>query len=147
MQQPNQSNSTTILISTDKSLLDLHHLYEQLRLMPWAQAYTYEKLKKAIEHTAIVVAAYDQAVGGKLVGFARVVSDCATFGYLTDVFVDEAYRGQGLSKAIMQTIKEHPDLQELRRFMLITGDAHGLYAQYGFKLLQHEEKWMEIFNP
>lgn len=139
--------SDSILISTDRSLLNVHDLYEQLRPMPWAQSYTYDKLQRAIANTAVVVGAYDQADGGKLVGFARVVSDCATFGYLTDVFVDETYRGQGLSKRMMQTIKEHPDLQELRRFMLITADAQGLYAQYGFEQLQHAEKWMEIFQP
>jgi len=144
---PHSNPDDSILITTDRSLLDVHDLYEQLRPMPWAQAYTYEKLQRAIEHTAVVVGAYDQANGGKLIGFARVVSDCATFGYLTDVFVDEAYRGQGLSKRMMQTIKEHPDLQGLRRFMLITADAQGLYAQYGFEQLQHAEKWMEIFQP
>ncbi|GMK37840.1 N-acetyltransferase [Paenibacillus sp. CCS19] len=145
MSHPNQSDS--IHISTDRSLLDVHDLYEQLRPMPWAVSYTCERLQKAIDNTAVVVGAYDQSADGKLVGFARVVSDCATFGYLTDVFVHEDYRGQGLSKAMMQTIKEHPDLQGLRRFMLITGDAQGLYAQYGFEQLRHAEKWMEIFNP
>ncbi|MBD3921880.1 GNAT family N-acetyltransferase [Paenibacillus sp. PR3] len=145
MSQLNQSDS--ILISVDRALLNVQDLYEQLRPMPWAAAYTCEKLQRAVENTAVVVGAYDQVNGGKLVGFARVVSDCATFGYLTDVFVDEAYRGQGLSKRMMQTIKEHPDLQGLRRFMLITADAQGLYAQYGFEQLQHAEKWMEIFQP
>ncbi|PWW05210.1 acetyltransferase (GNAT) family protein [Paenibacillus cellulosilyticus] len=139
--------STAILISTDRNLLNVHELYEQLRPMPWAESYTCERLQRAIDNTAVVIGAYDQAADGRLVGFARVVSDCATFGYLTDVFVDEAYRGQGLSKQMMQTIKDHPDLQGLRRFMLITGDAHGLYAQYGFEQLQHAEKWMEIFTP
>jgi ribosomal protein S18 acetylase RimI-like enzyme len=119
------SQSDSVLISTDRSLLNVYDLYEQLQPMPWAQAYTFDKLQRAIAHTAVVVGAYDQAAGGKLVGFARVVSDCATFGYLTDVFVDEAFRGQGLSKKMMQTIKDHPDLQGLRRFMLCSTRRSG----------------------
>jgi GNAT superfamily N-acetyltransferase len=82
-----------------------------------------------------------------LVGFARVVTDRATFAYLGDVFVLDAHRGKGLSKWLMKTIVEQPDMQGLRRWLLATRDAHGLYEQYGFKGLVHPERWMEKTAP
>ena len=87
------------------------------------------------------------AASNKQVGFARVVTDKATFAYLADVYVLEEHRGQGLSKRLVATIQAHPDLQGLRRFMLATADAHGLYAQFGFKPLAAPERVMEIRNP
>lgn len=81
------------------------------------------------------------------VGFARVVTDRATFAYLADVYVLEEHRGLGLSKWMMQAIQEHPELQGLRRWMLVTRDAHGLYAQYGFKPLANPGGAMEILDP
>ena len=83
----------------------------------------------------------------KLAGFARVVTDKATFAYICDVFVLEDHRRLGLSKWLMQTIMQHPELQGLRRWSLATADAHGLYAQFGFTPLSKPEKWMEIFTP
>ena len=80
-------------------------------------------------------------------GFARVITDKATFAYICDVFVLEAYRGQGLSKWLMQNIKEHPELNGLRRWSLATADAHNLYKQFGFVPLSHTDRWMEIFTP
>ena len=80
-------------------------------------------------------------------GFARVISDNATFGYLADVFIDEAYRGQGLSKWLMEVILAHPDLQGLRRFMLATRDAHGLYRQFNFTELPNPEYMLAIVKP
>jgi len=82
-----------------------------------------------------------------LVGFARVISDFATFAYLADVFIVQGHRGKGLSKWLMQTIVEHPHLQGLRRFTLATRDAHGLYAQFGFTLFDKPERWMHIHDP
>lgn len=84
---------------------------------------------------------------GRQIGFARVITDKTTFAYLADVFIDEAYRGQGLSKWLMEEIMAHEDLQGLRRFMLATRDAHGLYAQFGFSELTFPERWMQIHNP
>ena len=78
-----------------------------------------------------------------LIGFARVVSDHATAAYLGDVFVLPAHRGQGLSKWLMECIIAHPDLQGLRRWMLATTDAHGLYAKFGFTALNAPQRWME----
>ena len=82
-------------------------------------------------------------------GFARVISDFATFAYLADVFVLESHRGHGLGKLLMESIKQHPNLQGLRRFTLSTRDAHSLYAQFGFAPLQWPERYMEILraNP
>ncbi len=81
------------------------------------------------------------------VGFARVITDRATIAYLGDVFVLEAHRGKGLSKWLLQCVMDHPDLQGLRRWILLTSDAHGLYEKYGFKPAAAPEKWMEKFNP
>jgi GNAT superfamily N-acetyltransferase len=86
-------------------------------------------------------------IGERLIGFARVVSDQATFAYVGDVFVLEEFRGKGLSKWLMETIIAHPDLQGLRRWILATRDAHGLYSQYGFASLRFPERWMERTAP
>jgi N-acetylglutamate synthase-like GNAT family acetyltransferase len=83
----------------------------------------------------------------KLIGFARVISDFATFGYLADVFILPDKRGKGLSKWLMKIIIEHPQLQGLRRFTLATRDAHGLYAQFGFTPFDRPERWMQRHNP
>ena len=79
--------------------------------------------------------------------FARVVTDRATFAYLADVYVLEEHRGQGLSKRLVETIQAHPELRGLRRFMLATRDAHGLYAQFGFRPLSAPDRMMEILDP
>ena len=84
---------------------------------------------------------------GAQVGFARVVTDRATFAYLCDVFVLERARGRGVSKALMDAIVAHPDLQGLRRFSLATADAHGLYARYGFAPLGDASRFMEVYRP
>ena len=85
--------------------------------------------------------------GDRQLGFARVVTDYATFGYLADVFIDENYRGLGLSKWLVQTIMAHPQLQGFRSWQLATKDAHGLYAQFGFKPLENPERIMRIVVP
>lgn len=84
---------------------------------------------------------------GMQVGFARVITDRATIAYLGDVFVLSAYRGKGLSKWLMECIMDHPELQGLRRWILLTGDAHGLYEKFGFTRAAAPEKWMEKFDP
>ena len=82
-----------------------------------------------------------------MVAMARVVTDRATFGWICDVFVDEAARGQGLGKRLMAYLKAHPDLQGFRRLHLATRDAHGLYSQFGFAPLTGVDRWMEIRGP
>ncbi|MNX44881.1 Acetyltransferase (GNAT) family protein [compost metagenome] len=83
----------------------------------------------------------------KQIGFARWITDKATFAYLADVYVKEEYRGQGLSKKLMSIMLFHKDLQGLRRYMLATQDAHGLYAQFGFKAIEHPERLMAVVIP
>jgi GNAT superfamily N-acetyltransferase len=102
-------------------------------------------------------AVFDRAVAGSLsfaalkagatVGFCRVITDRATFAYVTDVFVDPGHRGQGIGKGLMRAVTAHPDLQNLRRWLLVTADAHGLYAQHGFVSLATPERVMERCDP
>jgi len=131
-------------ISTDKNLLDFEMIYHYLDGDSyWSQGIPRDKLRKAIENS-ICFGVYN---GNKQVGLARVVTDEATFAYLCDVFILPGYRGIGLSKWLMQTIIAHPELQGLRRWSLGTGDAHGLYKQFGFTPVSRPEIWMEIFTP
>jgi GNAT superfamily N-acetyltransferase len=84
---------------------------------------------------------------GAQIGFARVISDRATFAYIADVFVLEQYRGSGVGKLLMRCIMSHPELQGLRRWSLLTRDAHRLYSPFGFSGPLHPERYMEISNP
>ena len=132
------------IISTDKSLIDFDTVYNYLTNDSyWAQGITADRLKRAIENS-ICFGIYH---GKKQAGFTRVITDMATFAYICDVFVLPEYRRLGLSKWLMQTIKEHPDFQGLRRWSLATLDAHGLYEQFGFTALSNSKRWMEIFTP
>lgn len=131
-------------ISTDNAKLDLGLIHRFLvEESYWARERTLEQTKTAIENS-ICFGVYD---GERQVGFARVVSDKATFAYVGDVFVVEDYRGRGISKMLMQYIVEHPELQGLRRWVLATRDAHGLYEQFEFAPLRHPERWMEKTAP
>ena len=130
-------------ISTDKSLLDIPFIHQYLTQSYWSEGIPYETVKKSIEGS-LCFGVYHS---GKQVGFARLITDQATFAYLADVFIDESYRGRGLSKALIKTILEHPSTQGLRRFMLATRDAHGLYAQFGFSQLTFTDRWMHIHKP
>ncbi|MES2265740.1 MAG: GNAT family N-acetyltransferase [Bacteroidota bacterium] len=131
-------------ISTDKSLLDFDAIFNYLDAESyWAKGIPPEKLRTAIAHSLCFGVYKD----GKQAGFARVVTDMATFGYLCDVFILPEHRGLGLSKWLVQTIMAHPDLQGLRRWSLATLDAHGLYKQFGFSQITFAERWMQIFTP
>lgn len=142
-----KTNTSGVMISTDRSLLDLPFAYRYLHEhMYWAKNLTFDAFERAVAHSAIVVGTYDSSVNGRLIGFARVVSDCATFAYLTDVFVISKFRGQGLSKRMMEIIVNHPDLQGLRRFLLVTEDAQELYAKFGFELPKDGANWMQIYK-
>ena len=130
-------------ISTDKDRLDIPYIHAFLRSSYWAENIPVDTVAKSIDGS-LCFGVYE---GARQVGFARVITDKATFGYLADVFIDEAWRGRGLSKWLVQTIVSQPELQGLRRFMLATHDAHGLYAQYGFTALTFAERWMHIHRP
>ena len=132
------------LISTDKSLLQLDLIQKFLTEESyWASNRSFEQTRKAIANSICfgVYRTTDQ------IGFARVVSDCATFAYVGDVFILSEYRGRGLSKWLMQTIVEYPELQGLRRWVLATRDAQELYSKFGFSGLRHPERWMELTSP
>ncbi len=133
-----------LLISTERSLLQIDSIHRFLsQVSYWAAERTKEQTITAIENS-ICFGIYD---GNEQVGFARVVSDCATFAYVGDVYVIGTHRGRGLSKWLMQTIIDHPELQGLRRWILATRDAHGLYSQFDFEPLRFPERWMERTAP
>ncbi len=138
--------SDGVTLSTERDLVNLTFAYRYLHEhMYWAKTLTFDDFERAVAHSAVVIGAYDSK-NGRLIGFARVVSDCATFAYLTDVFIVSEYRGRGLSKRIMEVIIHHPKLQGLRRFLLVTEDAQALYAKFGFEPLQDKENWMQLYR-
>jgi GNAT superfamily N-acetyltransferase len=129
------------LISTGRERLDLEVVHGFLTNCYWAKGVPREVVARSIEH-ALCFGIYDGQ--GAQVGFARVISDFATIAYVGDVFVLETHRGRGLGKWLMQCITEHPALQNLRRWILTTRDAHGLYSQFGFTPVKAPERFMEL---
>lgn len=130
----------TFQISTDKSRLDIPMIHQFLSQEAyWCKGIPLETLQRSIENAMC----FGVFCGEHQVGFARVISDFATIAYLGDVFILPEYRGQGLSKMLMTEVMNHPDLQGLRRWILLTGDAHGLYRQFGWTDLAKPDRWME----
>lgn len=134
-----EQRKNAYLISTDSSLLDIDFIHGFLTRSYWSQGISKEKVIRSIHH-ALCFGVYDNK---KQIGFARVISDFTSFAYLADVFIIEAYRGRKLSKWLMESILAHPDLQELRNWVLRTKDAHGLYQQFGFTSPKNPESYME----
>jgi GNAT superfamily N-acetyltransferase len=130
------------LVSTDRSWLDLDLIHGFLTDCYWAKGIPREIVARSIENS-LCFGVYDE---GKQIGFARVISDCATYAYIGDVFVIESHRGKGIGKWLMECIVRHPSLQNLRRWSLVTEDAHGLYAQFGFTPLRSPERYMEVLD-
>jgi GNAT superfamily N-acetyltransferase len=131
------------VISTDRARLDLDVVHGFLTESYWAKGIPRELVARSIENSLCFgVYSADQQIG-----FARVISDYATYAYIGDLFVLESHRGRGLGKWLMECIMQHPRLQGLRRWSLVTNDAHGLYAQSGFTVLKSPEKHMELHNP
>lgn len=128
-------------ISTDPARLDLDVIHAFLREAYWSPGIPRDVLERAIAHS-IVFGLY--APDGAQAGFARVVTDRATFGYLADVFVLPAHRGRGLGVRIVDAVMRHPDLQGLRRFVLATADAHSLYARFGFAAPAMPDRLMTV---
>ncbi len=126
-------------VSTDLARLDIDMVYAFLSTCYWAQGIP----RTVCERSIINAESFGVYEGPRQVGFARVVTDYATVGYLGDVFILEPWRGRGLSRFLMDCIMAHPELQGFRRWMLLTRDAHGLYAGYGFTELSAPERWME----
>ncbi len=149
------------LVSTDRARLDLDVIHGFLTNCYWAKGIPLATVQRSIENSLcfgvyegsgsavplLAKAARSEAPQLVQVGFARVVSDFATVAYLGDVFVLESHRGRGLSKWLMECVTRHPALQNLRRWILLTRDAHGLYSQYGFTPLKTPERYMELHRP
>lgn len=131
------------LITTDKKRLDIATIHGFLTTSYWAVGIPIEIVQRSIEHSLN----FGLFQGEQQIGFARLITDYATYAYLADVFILEPYRGQGLSKWLMQVIVSHPDLQGLRRWTLFTRDAHGLYKQVGFTSLATPERALERSFP
>ena len=131
-------------ISSDRTRLDFDVIHGFLTNCYWAKGIPRAVVERSIEHS-LCFGIYDGS--GAKVGFARVVSDFATVAYLGDVFVLESCRGRGLGKWMMQCITQHPALQGLRRWILLTRDAHGLYQEFGFTPLKSAERYMELHRP
>lgn len=131
----------TILYSDSKELLQLDVIHNYLsKESYWSKGIPLDVVKRAMEGS-VCFAAYDK---GQQIAYARVITDGATFGYLADVFVVEAYRGKGISKHLMKFIMDYPSFKGLRRFMLATKDAHSLYKKFGFKPMATPDRFMEI---
>lgn len=130
-------------LSDDRPRIDRQFVHDELSKSYWAQAIPRSVTDKSIEHSLCFgIYKNDQQVA-----FARVVSDFATFAYLCDVIVTEPHRGEGLGKWLMECIMAHPELQNLRRFMLATLDAHSLYTRYGFESPKYPDRLLEIVRP
>jgi GNAT superfamily N-acetyltransferase len=130
------------LISTDPAKLDLDVIHGFLREAYWCEDIPRSTLERAIRHSLC----FGIYADNHQVGFARVITDRATFAYIADVFVLDSHRGRGFSKLLMGAIKSHPDLRGLRRWSLTTRDAHGLYSQFGFTSPTFPDRHMEILT-
>jgi N-acetylglutamate synthase-like GNAT family acetyltransferase len=132
------------LVTTDASRLDIDVIHRFLSDESyWAAGIPRALVAKSIANS-INFGLFD---GDRQAGFARAITDRATFAYVADVFVDEAHRGKGLGKLLMEAVTKHPELKALRRLMLGTDSAHGLYEQFGFAALADPGRWMERSNP
>jgi GNAT superfamily N-acetyltransferase len=139
-----ESRLGEFLISTDRARLDLDVIHGFLTNCYWAMGIPQEVVARSIEHS-LCFGVYDGS--GAQVGFARVISDFATIAYVGDVFVLDTHRGRGLGKWLMECLTRHPALQNLRRWILTTRDAHGLYSQVGFRPVELREHFMELHRP
>jgi GNAT superfamily N-acetyltransferase len=131
-------------LTDDPDRLDTHAIHAYLARSYWSQGIPLETVERALR-ASLCIGAYD--AHGAQIGLARFISDFATYCYVCDVYVLEEHRGHGLAKAMMAMAVEHPKLQGLRRWSLVTRDAHGLYSQYGFTPLASPQTYMELMVP
>src|SRR5947209_7572493 len=148
MSEPQEWRKGDYLVSTDNNRLDLAVIHGFLTTSYWAEGIPFATVKKSMDHSLN----FGLYRGDQQIGLARVITDYATFAYIGDVFILEEYRGRGLSKWLMEVIADHPELQGLRRWMLLTRDAHGLYEKTGFVRSKTPERYMEkyfadAYNP
>ena len=131
-------------ISTESSKMNVDVIYNYLsKESYWSKDIPKEVVQRAIENSLCFGVFFNE----EQIGFARIITDYATYGYLADVFIIEAHRGKGLSKLLMQVILDDPRLQGFRRILLATKDAHDLYKKFGFTELTKPDRWMEKWNP
>jgi len=142
MPQIIENHRDQFTISTDPAQLDIDTICDFLKRAYWANTRPRERTERAIQNSR-VFGVYD---GDKQIGMARVVSDYSIFAYLCDVFIHEDYCSHGLGKWLIQTIMEYPDLKEMRRWILVTNDAHSHYKQYGCTSIEDPEHWMQMFK-
>jgi N-acetylglutamate synthase-like GNAT family acetyltransferase len=139
-----EKNFDDYLITTDKTKLDIVAIHDFLsKHAGWCDNIPFDIVKKSVDNS-LNFGLFHQS---KQIGFARVISDFSTIAYLGDIYVLEEYRGQGLSKKLMEVIMTHPELQGLRRWILLTSTADWLYEKYGFSKIPKPEIYMELFNP
>ncbi|HVW63272.1 MAG TPA: GNAT family N-acetyltransferase [Puia sp.] len=131
-------------ITTDKTKMDIPYIHYYLSTESyWGKGIPLDIVRRSVENSLTFGVFYQD----RQVGFARIVSDFATVAYLGDVFIAQDHRGKGLSKWLMEQVMAHPGLQGLRRWILLTRDAHELYKQYGWKSIASPDRWMEVHNP
>lgn len=130
------------LISTDSNRFDLETICQFLNESYWAQGITKEIIQRCLDHSLC----YGIYQNDCQVGFGRVITDYTTYAYLSDIYIEKAHRGMGLSKKLVTCMLSHPELQNLRRWTLVTLDAQSLYEQFGFVSLKSPETYMEIVN-
>ena len=134
----------SLFISTDKRKLNIGAIHAFLSQAYWSEGVAIERVRKSISNSLC----FGVYLKGEQAGFARVVTDYTNIGYLADVFVIEKFRGMGISKLLMKSIVNHPDLKNLKAWLLATRDAHGLYKKFGFEQLKEPERYMKrMKNP
>ncbi len=136
---PGRSPTADLEISTDPSRFDFDVIHGYLSRSYWAEGIPRETVARSVAGSL----GFGAFLSGRQIGFARVITDKSTFAYLADVFVLEEFRGHGVASKIMEAVVMHPDLQNLRRWMLVTRDAHPLYEKFGFRTLASPERHME----
>ena len=130
-------------ISTEQARLDINAIHHFLSTQAyWSLNIPFSKVEETVAHSLNFGLYYNK----QQIGYARVISDFASIAYLGDAYVLPDFRGRGLSKWLMKTIMEYPELQGLRRWILSTADAHGLYKQFGWVPVAYPERWMEVHN-
>ncbi|OFX42218.1 MAG: GNAT family N-acetyltransferase [Bacteroidetes bacterium GWA2_30_7] len=137
-------NKGNFLITTDNTKLDLFVIHNFLANQSyWSRNISFEKVQTAFNNSLNFGLMHEC----RQIGYARIISDFSTIAYLGDVFVLDDFRGQGLSKWLIETVVSHPNLQGLRRWILLTSDAHELYKKFGWKIVEKPENWLEKHNP
>ncbi|MBN8532265.1 MAG: GNAT family N-acetyltransferase [Alphaproteobacteria bacterium] len=148
MADPYEIRDGRFLISTDQAKIDVNYVHSFLKNAYWSPGIPHATVEKALRHS-LSFGVYETDDAGKVkrqVGSARVVTDYATFGYISDVFIDPDYRNLGLAEKLVNALLAHPDLQGLRRICLTTRDAQPLYLKCGFTPPKYPARWLEVYD-